>query len=86
MPNSPSPCRARSEQPPAFAQPGQSLECGHFSNWTEPMLHGIIPPVVTPMLAEESIDLPGLRAHIDFLLGHGVHGILVLGAVCPQRP
>ena len=43
------------------------------------MLQGIIPPVVTPMLADESIDLPGLRAHIDFLLGHGVHGIFVLG-------
>jgi len=43
------------------------------------MLHGIIPPVVTPMLADESLDLPGLRAHIDFLLGKGVHGIFVLG-------
>jgi len=42
-------------------------------------LEGIIPPLVTPMLADESIDLPGLRAHIDFLLGHGVHGIFVLG-------
>ena len=42
-------------------------------------LQGIIPPVVTPMLADESLDLPGLRAHIDFLLGKGVHGIFVLG-------
>ena len=32
-------------------------------------------PVVTPMLADESLDLPGLWAHIDFLLGEGVHGI-----------
>ena len=38
-------------------------------------LQGIIPPVVTPMLADESLDLPGLRAHIDFLLGEGIHGI-----------
>ncbi len=43
------------------------------------MLQGIIPPVVTPMHADESIDLPGLRAHIDYLLGHQVHGIFVLG-------
>ena len=43
------------------------------------MLHGIIPPVVTPMRADESIDLPGLRSHIDFLLAKGVHGIFVLG-------
>ncbi len=42
-------------------------------------LAGIIPPLVTPMLADESLDLPGLRAHIDFLLGHKVHGIFVLG-------
>ena len=42
-------------------------------------LRGIIPPVVTPMTADQDIDLPGLRAHIDHLLGHGVHGIFVLG-------
>ncbi len=42
-------------------------------------LHGIIPPVVTPMLADESLDLPGLRSNIEFLLGKGVHGIFVLG-------
>lgn len=43
------------------------------------MLHGIIPPLVTPFLPDESLDLPGLKKHIDFLLGHGVHGIFVLG-------
>lgn len=42
-------------------------------------LHGIIPPLVTPMKPDESLDLPGLRAHIDYLLGKGVHGIFVLG-------
>lgn len=42
-------------------------------------LHGIIPPVITPMLADESIDLAGLRSHIDWQLSHGVHGIFVLG-------
>ena len=42
-------------------------------------LAGIIPPVVTPFLADESLDLPGLRRHIDYLLGHSVHGIFVLG-------
>ncbi|OWK44543.1 dihydrodipicolinate synthase family protein [Fimbriiglobus ruber] len=39
------------------------------------LLYGIIPPVVTPLSADESLDLDGLRAHIDFLLGKGVHGI-----------
>lgn len=42
-------------------------------------LQGIIPPLVTPMHAGESIDLAGLRTHIDWLLEHGVHGIFVLG-------
>src|SRR5947209_1597759 len=42
-------------------------------------LHGIIPPVVTPMTADQEIDLPGLRTHIDFMLSKGVHGIFVLG-------
>src|SRR5436309_300238 len=42
-------------------------------------LHGIIPPLVTPMHADESLDLEGLRRHIDWLLGHRVHGLFVLG-------
>ena len=42
-------------------------------------LRGIIPPVVTPMTADQDVDLPGLRAHIDFMLAKGVHGIFVLG-------
>jgi 4-hydroxy-tetrahydrodipicolinate synthase len=42
-------------------------------------LHGIIPPVVTPMTADQELDLPGLRAHIDHQLAKGVHGVFVLG-------
>ena len=42
-------------------------------------LHGIIPPIVTPMLADEAVDLDGLRAHIDHMLSFGVDGIFVLG-------
>jgi dihydrodipicolinate synthase/N-acetylneuraminate lyase len=41
-------------------------------------LRGIIPPVVTPMTADQELDLPGLRAVIDYQLSHGVHGIFVL--------
>jgi 4-hydroxy-tetrahydrodipicolinate synthase len=43
------------------------------------MLQGIIPPVVTPFLNDESLDLPRLRSHIDDQLAAGVHGIFVLG-------
>jgi 4-hydroxy-tetrahydrodipicolinate synthase len=42
-------------------------------------LRGIIPPVVTPMTADQELDLPGLRTHIDHMLAAGVHGVFVLG-------
>src|SRR5437588_11570394 len=42
-------------------------------------LHGIIPPVVTPMRADEELDLDRLRKLIDHLIARGVHGIFVLG-------
>ncbi len=41
--------------------------------------HGIIPPVATPMRADEELDLPRLRWFLDHLIGNGVHGIFVLG-------
>ena len=42
-------------------------------------IRGIIPPVATPMLANEDLDIPRLRSFIDHLIGAGVHGIFVLG-------
>jgi 4-hydroxy-tetrahydrodipicolinate synthase len=42
-------------------------------------IHGIIPPVATPMQANEDLDLPRLRWFIDHLIANGVHGIFVLG-------
>ncbi|MBA4062300.1 MAG: 4-hydroxy-tetrahydrodipicolinate synthase [Isosphaera sp.] len=42
-------------------------------------LRGIIPPVVTPFTADQELDLPQLRRHIDWQLSRGVHGIFVLG-------
>ncbi|MFO0808423.1 MAG: 4-hydroxy-tetrahydrodipicolinate synthase [Gemmataceae bacterium] len=42
-------------------------------------LYGVIPPVVTPMHDDESLDLPRLGALIDRQLSAGVHGIFVLG-------
>ncbi|HEV3438833.1 MAG TPA: 4-hydroxy-tetrahydrodipicolinate synthase [Gemmata sp.] len=43
------------------------------------MLKGIIPPVITPFTAEQELDLPRLKSHIDSMLAKGVHGIFVLG-------
>jgi 4-hydroxy-tetrahydrodipicolinate synthase len=42
-------------------------------------LRGIIPPVITPMKADQDLDLPRLKSHIDWQLERGVHGIFVLG-------
>src|SRR6266700_6347759 len=42
-------------------------------------IRGIIPPVATPMKANEDLDLPRLKEFLDHLIAHGVHGIFVLG-------
>src|SRR5271170_3986138 len=42
-------------------------------------IQGIIPPVATPMLANEDLDIPRLKWFLDHLIDHGVHGIFVLG-------
>jgi 4-hydroxy-tetrahydrodipicolinate synthase len=42
-------------------------------------IQGIIPPVATPMQANEDLDLPRLRWFLDHLIREGVHGVFVLG-------
>jgi 4-hydroxy-tetrahydrodipicolinate synthase len=42
-------------------------------------IQGIIPPVATPMQANEDLDIPRLKWFLDHLIHHGVHGIFVLG-------
>jgi 4-hydroxy-tetrahydrodipicolinate synthase len=42
-------------------------------------IQGIIPPVATPMQANEDLDLPRLKTFIDHQIKCGVHGIFVLG-------
>jgi 4-hydroxy-tetrahydrodipicolinate synthase len=42
-------------------------------------IRGIIPPVATPMQANEDLDLPRLRWFLDHLIDAGVHGVFVLG-------
>ncbi len=41
--------------------------------------HGIIPPVVTPMLANEDLDLPRFKWFLDHLIAQKVHALFVLG-------
>lgn len=42
-------------------------------------IHGIIPPIATPMQANEDLDIPRLKWFIDHQIKHGVHGVFVLG-------
>ncbi|QHI69424.1 dihydrodipicolinate synthase family protein [Tichowtungia aerotolerans] len=40
---------------------------------------GIIPPVVTPLAAQDQLDEPGLERLIEHILAGGVHGLFILG-------
>ena len=43
-------------------------------------LFGIVPPVVTPYNADESVDEGGFRALLSFLVEKGVHALFLLGS------
>jgi dihydrodipicolinate synthase/N-acetylneuraminate lyase len=45
----------------------------------EPQLEGIIPPLPTPILDDESPDVASLRKLVDFQIDAGIHGLWVLG-------
>lgn len=40
---------------------------------------GIIPPVVTPLVNDYELDVPGLEKLIEYLIDGGVHGLFFLG-------
>lgn len=42
-------------------------------------LRGVIPPMATPLLDRDRLDLPGLERLIEHILGGGVHGLFILG-------
>ena len=42
-------------------------------------IHGIIPPVATPLRPDEELDLPRFRSFLDHLIDSGVHALFVLG-------
>ncbi len=44
-----------------------------------PRLHGIVPPLPTPLMPDESIDVDSLVRLVENHLGAGVHGLWVLG-------
>ena len=40
---------------------------------------GIVTPLATPLVEEDSLDRPGFEALIEHVLGGGVHGVFLLG-------
>jgi dihydrodipicolinate synthase/N-acetylneuraminate lyase len=40
---------------------------------------GIIPPMITPLIAPDALDVGGLEHLIEYILAGGVHGIFILG-------
>jgi len=44
-----------------------------------PPLRGIIPPMITPLHADGSLDLDSVKKLIEHLISGGVHGIFILG-------
>jgi dihydrodipicolinate synthase/N-acetylneuraminate lyase len=42
-------------------------------------LRGIIPPVITPLLDRDRLDVGGLERLIEHILAGGVHGLFILG-------
>ena len=42
-------------------------------------IKGIIPPVITPLLDYDKLDVPGLENLIAHLISGGVHGLFILG-------
>src|SRR5437588_9728948 len=50
-----------------------------MNNESDLAIRGIVPPVATPMGANEDLDLPRLKWFLDHLIANGVHGVFVLG-------
>jgi 2-dehydro-3-deoxy-D-pentonate aldolase len=48
-------------------------------------IRGIIPPLVTPLAAQDELDQGGIERLIEHVLGGGVHGLFILGT-CGEGP
>src|SRR6188768_3170832 len=46
---------------------------------TSKKYHGITPPIVTPLLARDTLDVAGLEKLIEYQIAGGVAGLFVLG-------
>lgn len=42
-------------------------------------LHGIVPPLITPLKDQDKLDHGGLERLLEHVLAGGVHGVFILG-------
>jgi len=54
-------------------------------NRPDHLIHGIIPPLLTPLLDWKTLDISGLERLVERLLTGGVHGLFLLGT-CGEGP
>lgn len=40
---------------------------------------GIVPPLITPLIDRDQLDIPGMKRLVAHVLGGGVHGLFILG-------
>ena len=50
-----------------------------MKNKLQKPIMGIIPPLVTPLLDNDTLDIEGLERLIEHIISGGVHGIFILG-------
>ena len=48
-------------------------------------LQGIIPPLVTPLAAQDELDIDGIDRVVEHVVQGGVHGLFILGS-CGEGP
>ena len=60
-------------------RPAHPSEPGGALPMTSSRFHGIIVPMVTPLVDRDTLDVAGLERLIEHILAGGVHGVFVLG-------
>lgn len=45
----------------------------------KPRFRGVIPPLITPLLDRDTLDVAGLERLVEHVLAGGVHGVFILG-------
>ena len=56
-----------------------------MKSFLESPLSGIIPPLVTPLLGNDTLDVDSLENLIEHLIAGGVHGLFILGTTGEEQ-